>query len=136
MATLKKTKNWFLRPVITSYRSKVLQNAPRGGEHSSILLTFIKLPFVIKIFVLSIFEWPFYTGFIVQHLFWLRSQMIRIHTVFHPSSKSIFVIRKHIILNIRRIIFMYCFFFESVWASTHDFGSYCICVKSSCKHTF
>ena len=29
------------------------------GEHSAILLTFIKLPFVIKIFVLSIFEWPF-----------------------------------------------------------------------------
>ena len=35
------------------------------GEHSAILLTFIKLQFVIKIFVLSIFEWPFYTGFIV-----------------------------------------------------------------------
>ena len=34
-------------------------------EHSAILLTFIKLPFVIKTFVLSIFEWPFYTGFIV-----------------------------------------------------------------------
>ena len=32
------------------------------GEHSAILLTFIKLPFVIKIVVLSIFEWPFYTG--------------------------------------------------------------------------
>ena len=32
------------------------------GEHSAILLTFIKLLFVIKIFVLSIFEWPFYTG--------------------------------------------------------------------------
>ena len=32
------------------------------GEHSVILSTFIKLPFVIKIFVLSIFEWPFYTG--------------------------------------------------------------------------
>ena len=29
------------------------------GEHSEILLTFIKLPFVIKIFVLSFFEWPF-----------------------------------------------------------------------------
>ena len=27
------------------------------GEHSAMLLTFIKLPFVIKIFVLSIFEW-------------------------------------------------------------------------------
>ena len=34
-------------------------------EHSAILLTFIKLPFVIKIFILSIFEWPFYTGFTV-----------------------------------------------------------------------
>ena len=36
------------------------------GEHSAILLTFIKLPFVIKIIVLSIFEWSFYTGFTVQ----------------------------------------------------------------------
>ena len=35
------------------------------GEHSAILSTFIKLPFVIKIFVLSIFEWPLYTGFTV-----------------------------------------------------------------------
>ena len=34
-------------------------------EHSAILLTFIKLPFVIKNFVLSIFEWPFYTGFTI-----------------------------------------------------------------------
>ena len=31
----------------------------------AILLTFIKLPFVIEIFVLSIFEWSFYTGFTV-----------------------------------------------------------------------
>ena len=35
------------------------------GEHSAILSTFIKLPFVIKIFVLSIFERPLKTGFIV-----------------------------------------------------------------------
>ena len=35
------------------------------GEHSAMLLTFIKLPFVIKIFVLSIFEWPLKTGFTV-----------------------------------------------------------------------
>ena len=44
------------------------QNAPSRMpplEHSAILLTFIKLPFVVKIFVLSIFEWPFYTGFTV-----------------------------------------------------------------------
>ena len=40
-----------------------MQNAPKGA--SAILSTFIKLPFVIKIFVLSIFEWSFYTGFTV-----------------------------------------------------------------------
>ena len=34
-------------------------------EHSAILSTFIKLPFVINIFVLSIFEWPLKTGFTV-----------------------------------------------------------------------
>ena len=32
------------------------KNVPR--KHSAILSTFIKLPFVLKIFVLSIFEWP------------------------------------------------------------------------------
>ena len=36
------------------------------GEHSAILSTFIKLPFVIKIFVLTIFEWPLKTGFAVN----------------------------------------------------------------------
>ena len=35
-------------------------------EHSAILSTCIKLLFVIKIFVLSIFECPFYTGFTVS----------------------------------------------------------------------
>ena len=39
------------------------------GEHSAILLTFIKLPVAIKIFVLSIFEWLFYTGFTVHYKF-------------------------------------------------------------------
>ena len=33
------------------------------GEHSAILLTFIEVPFVIKIVVLSIFEFLFKTGF-------------------------------------------------------------------------
>ena len=33
------------------------------GEHSAILSTIIKLPIVIKIYVLSIFESPFYKGF-------------------------------------------------------------------------
>ena len=37
------------------------------GEHSALRLTFFKLPFVIKTFVLSICEKPFYkqSGFIV-----------------------------------------------------------------------
>ena len=44
-----------------------MKNAQR--EHSAILLTFIKLLFVIKIFVLTIFEWLFYTGFSVILIF-------------------------------------------------------------------
>ena len=45
--------------------------------HSAILSTFIKLPFLIKIFVLSIFEWPFYTGFTVHVRFiWDRNQYL------------------------------------------------------------
>ena len=57
-------------------------------EHSAILLTFIKLQFVIKIFVLSIFEWPFYTGLpvsllnqILQTFFlvkWLKGLLSRV----------------------------------------------------------
>ena len=38
------------------------------GEHSSILSNFIKLLYVIKIFVLSNFEWAFYTGFTVLRM--------------------------------------------------------------------
>ena len=41
-----------------------MQNAPRGALCNT--LAFIKLPFVIKIFVLFIFEWPFYKGFTVK----------------------------------------------------------------------
>ena len=37
-------------------------------EHSAILSTFIKLPFVINMFVLSIFEWPLKTGFTISLL--------------------------------------------------------------------
>ena len=54
------------------FQDQILLNADQKycrmlhGEHSAILSTFIKLPFVIKIFVLSIFEWPFCTGFTVH----------------------------------------------------------------------
>ena len=41
------------------------------GEHSAIFSTFIKLPFTIKTYVLSIFEWLLKTGFIVPFADWL-----------------------------------------------------------------
>ena len=37
------------------------------------LLAFIKLPVVIKAFVLSIFEWLFYTGFTVYQLNYINT---------------------------------------------------------------
>ena len=45
------------------------------GEHSAILSTFIKLPFVNKTFVLSIFEWSLMTGFTVYIVFDLLAQI-------------------------------------------------------------
>ena len=38
------------------------------GEHFAILSTFIKLPHDFKTLVLSILEWPFYTGFTIAGL--------------------------------------------------------------------
>ena len=58
MATLKKTKNSFQGPLRLNAGQKYCRMLQR--EHSAIML-----PFVIKTFVLSIFEWPFYTGFTV-----------------------------------------------------------------------
>ena len=67
-------KNCAVKPVLNDYSKKRDQNlvfktdyllmqvksfADCSKEHSAILSTFIKLPFVIKTFVLSIFEWPF-----------------------------------------------------------------------------
>ena len=50
--------------------AKVKLNAPMGAF--CIFSTFIRLQFVIKIFVLSIFEWLFYTGFTVLITFLCR----------------------------------------------------------------
>ena len=46
----------------TTYR---LMQVKRIAEHSAIRPTFIKLPFVIKVFVLPIFERSFHTGLTV-----------------------------------------------------------------------
>ena len=45
-----------------------------GGGHSAIRSTFIKLPFVIKICVLSIFGLPFYTGFTVWYFYCRKNE--------------------------------------------------------------
>ena len=59
----KKTKNGFQDQLSLNVGKKYCRMLQ--GEHSAILLTFIKLPFAIKTFVLSIFEWPLKTEFIV-----------------------------------------------------------------------
>ena len=51
-----------------SKRPKLVFKTNYRLMHSAILSTFIKLPFVSKIFALSIFVWPFYTGFTVHRL--------------------------------------------------------------------
>ena len=61
MSTLEKTKIDFQDQLLLNGGQKYCRMLQ--GEHSAILSTYIKLPFVIEIFVLSIFEWPFYTMF-------------------------------------------------------------------------
>ena len=54
------------------------------GEHSAKLSTFIKLSFVIKIFVLFIFEWPFYTGFTVWQM-----PLLNVHADISNTARSL-----------------------------------------------
>ena len=59
------------KPIIRSLSplDKAAHACLKDGEHSAILSSFIKVPIVIKIFILSIFEWPFYTGFTVCQVY-------------------------------------------------------------------
>ena len=75
MATLKTTKISFQDHLSLNAGQKYCRMLQ--GEHSAILSAFIKLLFVSKIFVLSIFEWPFKTGFTVYRNFLtLSNQML------------------------------------------------------------
>ena len=62
----KKTKNRFSKLIIHNASRKFCRML-----NSAILSTLIKLPFIINIFVLSIFGRPFYAGFTV-HLFYVH----------------------------------------------------------------
>ena len=64
-----------VKPVLSSHskrRSKVVFKTNYGlmkvKSIAEILSTFIKLSFVIKLFILSICGWPFYTGFTVLQI--------------------------------------------------------------------
>ena len=77
-----------VKPVLSSH-SKITQKwvfntnyclmqvkSIRMPEHSAILLTFIKLPFSITAFVLSIFKWPLKTGFTVDAFIFDNIQLL------------------------------------------------------------
>ena len=63
MATLKKANFFFQDQLSLNAGQKYCRMLQR--EHSAILSAIVKLPFVIETYVLSIFEWQFYTGFTV-----------------------------------------------------------------------
>ena len=65
----KRPKNCFQDRLLLNAGQKYCRMLQR--EHSAIIRTFIKLPVVIKTFVLSIFEWPFYAGFTVLPYVWI-----------------------------------------------------------------
>ena len=68
------TADYTVKPVLSGHSKKKDQlslNAGQKycrmlqGEHSAIFLTFIKVPFAIKIYVLLFFEWLLKIGFTV-----------------------------------------------------------------------
>ena len=73
------------------------------GEHSAILSTFIKLPFVIKVFVLSYFDWQLRTGFTVYDIEWFNflQILVDVRNMFKdtPSLVDITIpeVRKHLL---------------------------------------
>ena len=71
------------------------------AEYSAIVLTFIKLPVVIKTFVLSRFEWPFNKDFAVPQnsFFFFFSNTITVR--YYSTSKAIeFIIRSNCLIYI------------------------------------
>ena len=112
----RKTENWFSRPINTLCRSKVLQNAPR--EHSAILLTCIKLPFVFKIFVLSIFEWLLkHQGILWWYIYFGGTQLY--HCLWSIISNLIQRLIVHFILSKKNdtasLIFIFSTHVINVW---------------------
>ena len=73
-------------------------------EHSAILSTCIKLPVVIKIFVLSIFEWPLYTGFIVVNAWLDNSRHCTSDLLFNLAIARLMLMDKSVLENNLKIV--------------------------------
>ena len=85
------------------------------GEHSAILLTFNKLPLVIRIFVLSIFEWPFYTGFTEEieiNIIFLSFRKSYIYCHYKGINKNSSEKKKIVSILSFKILFIYCINFS------------------------
>ena len=98
MAT-KKTKNWFQDRLLLNAGQKNCRMLQ--GENSAIISTFIKLPFVFKTFVLSIFKWPLKTGFTVflaKGAQWLSGKVLDLR----PKGRGFQPHRHHCVVSLRK----------------------------------
>ena len=86
------------------------------GEHSAILLTCIKVPFIIKIFVLSIFEW---------HRFYCRYDFSILRVNIHVLVHMLYVLL--VSCNRVEIRYMCMLYHKSLWIAYT-----CLCISS--KH--
>ena len=84
-----------------------IHSVKRSKELSAILSTFIKLPFVIKTFVLSIFEWPLKTGFTVQYSLEIINWDPSVYTIDHPDFIGCSLMEYSMGLNSDQ--FLFCF---------------------------
>ena len=92
-------KTAFLKKTINVFQDQLSLNAGQNycrklqWDHSAILSTFIKLPHVIMIFILSIFERPFFADFAV-HVTIFASTLnvfVLIYTCICYSLRSVFL---------------------------------------------
>ena len=82
---LKRTPKLVLK---TDYR--LMQVKSIAECHSTIISTLIRLPFVLKTCVLSIFEWPLKTGFTVNAMFCSTALVWRLSSAKTSRNGSIY----------------------------------------------
>ena len=73
-ATLKKDQKLVVKTNFRLMQVKSIAECSKGSILQNFGPSFIKLPFVIMIFALSIFQWPLYTGFTVAFILCLHIQ--------------------------------------------------------------